>query len=133
VEHVFLPAEVIEYLHYNWCFSFGGLGIGVFTFISGFSIAGSLASQTPREFASSRFWRIYPTYICVLCIAWAVHSYFGYSRLVPTEEVTPRGLWAQVFFVRDIFNMYNPLISGDWTLLYELQLWVFAGFAWLPI
>lgn len=41
------------------------------------------------------------------------------------------GVIAQALFIRDLFNLYNPLISGDWTLLYETQFYMVCGLAWL--
>lgn len=130
VEHIFLPASTIEYLHYQWCFSLGGLGIGIFTFVSGYLIARSLEGKTVREYALSRFWRVYPAYLTVLLLALGVFLLLGYSRLEPVREATLRGILAQAFFVRDIFNLYNPLISADWTLLYEVQFYIVGGIAW---
>ena len=131
IEHIFLPGWIIEYLHFQWCFSLGGLGIGIFTFVSGYLIARSLETKSLREYAASRFWRVYPAYLCVLFIALGIFLVFGYSRLQPTEEASLRGVLAQALFVRDIYNMYNPLISADWTLLYEVQFYVVAGIAWV--
>ncbi len=130
IEHLFLPTAVVEYLHYQWCFSFGGLGIGIFTFISGYLIARSLDTRSIKTYAASRFWRIVPTYLFVLALAWGVFSVFGYSRLVPGAEATPTGILAQAFLVRDLFNLYNPLVSSDWTLIYEVQFYVLIAFAW---
>lgn len=62
LEHVFLPTQTVEYLHYKWCFSFGGLGIGISTFISGYLIARSLETRRISEYAAQRFWRIFPPY-----------------------------------------------------------------------
>lgn len=131
VEHLFLPATWVDILHKDWCFSFGGLGIGIFTFVSGYLITRSLDTRTMTEYVASRFWRVYPTYIFVLFLALLIFRTTGYSRLVPTEEVAPFGFFAQALFVRDIFNMYNPLISADWTLLYEVQFYVVAGLSWM--
>lgn len=130
LEHVFLPASTIEHLHQRWCFSFGGLGIGIFTFVSGYLIARSLDSRSLSEYAASRFWRVFPAYAFVLLMALLIFLVFGYSRLLPTQEATAFGFLAQLFFVRDLFNMYNPLISGDWTLIYEVQFYIVIGFAW---
>lgn len=131
LEHVFLPAETITYLHEVWCFSFGGLGIGIFTFISGYLIARSLDHSTIGSFAWSRLFRIWPTYLTVLLIALIVFKVFGYSRLVPTEEAEFGGVAAQAFLIRDFFNMYNPLISSDWTLMYEVQFYVVIALSWI--
>lgn len=130
VEHVFLPEEVIMYLHHKLCFSLGGLGIGIFTFISGFLIAKSLDNRTSKEYLISRFFRIYPTYLTILVFALFIYFVFGYCRLVPTREVSFFGFIAQALFIRDLFNMYNPLISADWTLMYEVQFYCVIAVAW---
>ncbi|MEI7459121.1 MAG: acyltransferase [Pirellula sp.] len=116
-------------------FSFGGLGVTLFFVLSGYCIhrrgARNLATKEPRDlnlakFASRRFWRIFPTYVCALLftalIDYWLQAMSGHS--VPNQDnsvstflislLTLQGYAAPSFGSNGVF----------WTLAMEIHLYV---------
>ena len=56
---------------------YGYLGVNLFFLISGFVILVSADGKSPRQFATSRIVRLYPTYWCCLTITFLAILLFG--------------------------------------------------------
>ena len=115
-------------------FNFGGLGVTLFFVLSGYCIhrrgARNLATNEPRDFdlakfASRRFWRIFPTYVCALLFT-ALIDYWLQAmsgRSVPNQDnsvstflislLTLQGYAAPSFGSNGVF----------WTLAMEIHLY----------
>lgn len=75
----------------------GEIGVDLFLFIGGFTIAGSFfRSKNLIEFYSKRFWRIVPTYLLIWTPIYAVFA-FQYN-----EEIT--SFFYNLFFINHILN-----------------------------
>ena len=116
-------------------FSLGGLGVTLFFVLSGYCIhrrgARNLASSNPSElnlakFASRRFWRIFPTYVCALLLT-ALIDYWLQAmsgRSVPNQDNS-----AFTFFISllTLQGYLAPSFGSNgvfWTLAMEIHLYV---------
>ncbi|MCP3380870.1 MULTISPECIES: acyltransferase [unclassified Bradyrhizobium] len=100
-------------------FNFGRFGVVLFFFVSGFVIPNSFPSSSApiRDFAISRFFRLYPAYwvsiVVVLLIAPAMEG-----KTFPLSQVLANITMLQMFM-----NIQN-LNIGYWTLAVELIFYV---------
>lgn len=100
-------------------FNFGRFGVVLFFFVSGFVIPNSFPNSSApiRDFAISRFFRLYPAYwvsiVVVLLIAPAMEG-----RTFPLSQVLANVTMLQMFI-----NIAN-LNIGYWTLAVELIFYV---------
>jgi len=115
-------------------FNFGGLGVTLFFVLSGYCIhrrgARNLATKEPRDFdlatfASRRFWRIFPTYVCALLFTALIDYWLQEvsGRSVPNQDnsvstflislLTLQGYAAPSFGSNGVF----------WTLAMEIHLY----------
>lgn len=72
--------------HLAGAFSYGPLGVQVFFVISGFVICMSGWGRTVKDFAISRFTRLYPAYWAALVLVTAAFAVVGMAR-VPTADL----------------------------------------------
>lgn len=115
--HYFLNDDPIPQLHW---YRFGNLGVQLFFIISGFVIVQSLKGKTLREFASGRFWRLFPLFwvLCTLTYAMTIFLPDVRYALHFTDYLKTMTM------LGDIFNgIVGPTALIDpsyWTLTIEL-------------
>jgi len=115
-------------------FNFGGLGVTLFFVLSGYCIhrrgARNLATTKPRDFdlaqfASRRFWRIFPTYVCALLFT-ALIDYWLQAmsgRSVPNQD---NSVSTFVFSLLTLQGYAAPSFGSNgvfWTLAMEIHLY----------
>jgi peptidoglycan/LPS O-acetylase OafA/YrhL len=129
---------------------FGQVGVLIFFCISGFVIAYSSDGRSALQFATSRFARIYPTFVLCLTLLFAVRFLWGGEQfpaitrqylanfsLLPQifgqnflsgvywSIVVEIGFYAWVFLWMSIgvFQRHRFLIMADWLLLSAVNEW----------
>jgi peptidoglycan/LPS O-acetylase OafA/YrhL len=103
---------------------YGFLGVQLFFLISGFVILASARGRTGRQFAVSRFVRLYPAYWLMATVTLVTVILIGEPG---NDRVTPRNWLVNLTmlqaFVPDRFGITN-LDSVYWTLAVELVFYV---------
>jgi len=104
----------------------GSFGVGIFFVISGFVISISLAKTSVGEFAVSRFFRLWPTYLtCVAIMLLSIYAmgwYFG--RALPFDAFAV--LVHLLPGLNEIFGVLS-LDGISWSLAVELKFYIFAA------
>ncbi len=97
----------------------GYMGVDVFFMLSGAVIAYTALGRSWRDFASSRFLRLFPAYLAATVLVVLVMIPMGKLSPTPASWLNLTGLH---FFVRE-----ESFVSVAWTLLYEVQFYVLIG------
>jgi peptidoglycan/LPS O-acetylase OafA/YrhL len=100
---------------------YGWLGVELFFLISGFVICLSCWGRTPRQFAVSRFIRLYPAYWFAVALTSAVLLLRpgGWDGR-PTDIITNFTMFQEPLGVRDVDGVY-------WSLWVELRFYLIFG------
>lgn len=105
--------------------SWGRQGVVLFFVISGFVIALSLQSSTPRQFVVARLCRLYPIYWVCLVLTFAGVTVLG----LPGREVGVATAISNVAMFHSLLGLGN--VDGVyWTLGVELVFYVMAASVW---
>lgn len=117
----------------------GFSAVNLFFVVSGFLVTHSfIRSGSIGEFASKRFWRIWPAYciaalMCLLVIgplalhAWPAVPYAQWPRFLLDV------LFLRIYEIDGAFTdaPYSGALNGSmWTIKYEVMCYVFIAFAW---
>jgi peptidoglycan/LPS O-acetylase OafA/YrhL len=98
--------------------SYGWLGVELFFLISGFVICMSCWGRTPRQFAVSRFIRLYPAYWFAIAATTTVLVLRpGGTDVPPTDMLTNITMFQELLGARDIDGVY-------WSLWVELRFYL---------
>lgn len=98
--------------------SYGWLGVELFFLISGFVICMSCWGRTPRQFAVSRFIRLYPAYWFAIAATTTVLVLRpGGTDVPPTDMLTNVTMFQELLGARDIDGVY-------WSLWVELRFYL---------
>lgn len=92
---------------------FGGFGVAAFFALSGYLMAQVVERDEPARFLVARMARIYPPFLFVVALFWALFALLGEARGVnlPALSLIPSG-------PRGYF------LTVEWTLLYEMTYYV---------
>jgi exopolysaccharide production protein ExoZ len=90
-------------------FAVGGFGVDIFFVVSGFIIATISPGQSPGEFLSRRFWRIYPVY-WLLMLPLLFTAPIEWSRFAASLTLWP--VWGG--------SLQSPYLPVAWTLYCEV-------------
>ncbi|MBP9757659.1 MAG: acyltransferase [Candidatus Pacebacteria bacterium] len=122
--HYFLSADPVPQLHW---YRFGNLGVQLFFIISGFVIVHSLKGKTLKEFATGRFWRLFPLFWVLCTVTYALTIFLPDVRYALHFGDYIRTMT----MLGDVFNgITGPTALIDpsyWTLTVELIF--YAGIA----
>lgn len=110
---------------YDWV-DLGQIGIIAFFLVSGFVIPLSLHhAKNLRSFAIRRIFRLYPLFLCILCLSLALQLFgIGYPAPIGTHPVSTI---ASNFFLISEYTKYPNLVGGSWTLSIEIMWYVSFG------
>ena len=106
-----------------FAFSYGRFGVNLFFVISGFVILMTLErSPHIRDFAVSRFSRLYPPYVACMAITVSILQLSGTSF----HHVTLQDALLNLTMLREVINY--PMIDWSyWTLTYEVLFYGYIG------
>jgi peptidoglycan/LPS O-acetylase OafA/YrhL len=103
---------------------FGYLGVHLFFMISGYVIYKSALGRSAKEFASGRFWRLFPAYwaaiVLTSCVVYALH---GTQFQISSKDL----LW-NFTMLHGIFGM-KSVDGAYWSLVVELVFYCYVGLA----
>lgn len=98
--------------------SYGWLGVELFFLISGFVICMSCWGRTPKQFAVSRFIRLYPAYwFAIVATTTVLVLRPGGTDVPPTDMLTNITMFQELLGARDIDGVY-------WSLWVELRFYL---------
>lgn len=118
---------------YSWSL-WGWAGVNLFFVLSGFLITSILleARQKPyyfRNFYGRRALRIWPVYVLVLFICYAVNSEW-FVGPPAAQAIRSAPWWAYILFIQNLFHLnLPPVIGPTWSLAIEEQYY----FLWAPV
>jgi peptidoglycan/LPS O-acetylase OafA/YrhL len=107
-------------------------GVQIFFIISGFLITGSLINHaSPRRFLIDRWIRIYPVFLTIHLLSFAVGPFIGYKLFSGISATSWIRLFAEnALLLPGIFNL--PLVQlSAWTLSYEAAFYIVAAIAYV--
>lgn len=110
----------------------GPIAVNLFFVISGFLIAGSLIHNgSIREFAKNRFLRIYPVFLTIHLLIFAVGPFIGYKWMkgISNWDYVSHFL-SNAFMLPGIFPLPIAQIVA-WSLSYELVFYIIAALIWV--
>jgi peptidoglycan/LPS O-acetylase OafA/YrhL len=104
-------------------FSVGYIGVDFFFIVSGFVIALSAASATPKQFIRSRFFRLYPTFLLCMTATALVRIWSGR----PDLDISLFQYFANWTMVSQFLG-FRYIDGVYWTLAYEIIFYILMLF-----
>jgi peptidoglycan/LPS O-acetylase OafA/YrhL len=124
----FVPSPLSPLLGQGW------LGVDLFFVLSGFLITGILWDARPKNNYFKRFYgrrilRIWPAYLLMLVLAYAVlpaarHLFGGLAAMVPKEAL---GVWVYLLMIQNFLEaglVLSPFLGVTWSLAIEEQFYL---------
>jgi len=102
----------------NIVISFGGAGVLLFFYLSGFLIYRSIQKQTLGVFLSRRFFKLVPAYWVNIAVIVALAAVFKH-----TEPISPKTILANLFLLQE-FDGDRVLNGVFWTLQIEVKFYL---------
>jgi peptidoglycan/LPS O-acetylase OafA/YrhL len=103
---------------------YGYLGVHLFFMISGYVIYKSALGRSAKEFASGRFWRLFPAYwaaiVLTSCVVYILH---GTHFEIPGKDM----IW-NLTMLHSLFGM-KSVDGAYWSLVVELVFYCYVGLA----
>jgi peptidoglycan/LPS O-acetylase OafA/YrhL len=106
----------------------GLMPVTCFLSISGFSIHHSICTQ-PVGYFARRFWRIFPTNIATVAIAFFAYQYFGFLTDGAGHQVPPPDLKTWLVYLipaQAVIYAFMPVLFPSWSLSIEVIYYLIA-------
>ena len=118
--HLFLPLKFAITTVNTTTLEIGGIGIGMFLFLSGYLCMEAIKKDGVVFFMYNRFFRIYPIFIILSLLVWGISSYTYNRNFVFTHAQSLH--YFEIIYKQMFFSI--SMLNGQWTLPYEFMFYI---------